>query len=94
MIETYHIGKYVKYNIHCVNSIEEIEKRRDMFWVMNIHDENVHLRIDSDKQGKYTWIWLIVYSDGWYKETEYDEQCILVNVYTGIGKLWRYKSGK
>jgi hypothetical protein len=65
-----------------------------MFWVMNIHDENVRLRIDSDKQGIYTWIWLIVYSDGWYKETEYDEQCILVNVYTGIGKLWRYKSGK
>jgi hypothetical protein len=29
MIETYHIGKYVKYNIHCVNSIEEIEKRRE-----------------------------------------------------------------
>jgi hypothetical protein len=29
MIETYHTGKYVKYNIHCVNSIEEIEKRRE-----------------------------------------------------------------
>ena len=54
---------------------------------MNIHDENVRLRIDSDKQRIYTWIWLIVYSDGWYKETEYDETCILVNVYTGIGKL-------
>jgi hypothetical protein len=59
MIETYHTGKYVKYNIHCVNSIEEIEKRRDMSWAINIHAENVRLGIDSDKQGNYTCVTIV-----------------------------------
>jgi hypothetical protein len=54
-----------------------------MFWVMNIHDENVRLRIDSDKQGIYTWIWLIVYSDGWYKETDFS--CL---AFVFVSKIW------